>query len=149
MGLSIAPLCCVLLLGVVGLANASAEEDGDNLNTAVMAAKFLYDTLSAQETATAMVRVRCCTNCPPCPDEIGICKCAYMHYCVVGLDKLFFYFCLLFYSSMLAKATHYSSKCCLLFCYILIDSLNIYLRLRFASTSCHSQTRRRSCSHAQ
>ena len=72
-------------MGVVGLANAypaSVEEDGDNLDTAIMAAKFLYDTLSAQETATAMVRVRCCTNCPPCPDEIGICKRAYMHYCV-------------------------------------------------------------------
>ena len=38
------------------------------------------------------------------------------HMCTLGLDKLF---CLLFYSSMLAKATHYSSKFCPIFSLIL------------------------------
>ena len=73
MALSIAPFCCVLLLGVVGLANAapaSMEQKGDNLDAVVMAAKFLYDTLSDQKTGTNVVPPRCCINRPPCSDEL-------------------------------------------------------------------------------
>ena len=49
MVLSTAPLCCLFLLGVVCLTTAFptlVQDDGD---TAVVAAKFLYESLSPQE----------------------------------------------------------------------------------------------------
>ena len=51
----------VLLLGAVCLTNtAPAVQDGDTLNRAVMAAKYLYDTLSAEQEVAVMMLPRCC-----------------------------------------------------------------------------------------
>ena len=60
----------MLLLGAVCLTNtAPAVQDGDTLNRAVMAAKYLYDALSAEQEVAVMMSPRCCRNCCRCPDE--------------------------------------------------------------------------------
>ena len=46
-----------------------------------MAAKYLYDTLSAEQEAVVMVEKRCCRNCRRCPDETGTCKISDVKWC--------------------------------------------------------------------
>ena len=85
MAVSTVSLCCFFLLGAVCLTNASstapAVRDGDTLNRAVMAAKYLYDTLSAEQEAVVMVEKCCCRNCRRCPDETGTCKISDVKWC--------------------------------------------------------------------
>ena len=76
----------MLLLGAVCLTNtAPAVQDGDTLNRAVMAAKYLYDTLGAEQEVAVMMSPHCCRNCRRCPDESpwGVCGRSQIKYCPV------------------------------------------------------------------
>ena len=82
MAVSTISLCCLFLLGAVCLTSAipygPEEQYGDAIDRAVMAAKDFGPALPPGK-----VKVRCCSNCPRCSDEVGMCNRYNAAWCVV------------------------------------------------------------------